>query len=177
MDDLCASLFSKIQEQLERARHLAHLLPDEKLDWAPPEPQSWSTGILLGHLLDGAAGFCAVLAASGIAQPTDLREMPVNHRCASAEAIRRLEAYEAHIRSGFDVLTDTDLARRVPTVFVSEGETVLTLLLGNLEHLINHKHQLFGYLKRMGVAVGTADLYRLRTSANTNPSRSTTSPD
>jgi DinB family protein len=177
MDDLCASLFSKIHEQLERARHLAALLPADKLDWTPPEPGSWSAGILLGHLLDCAAGFCAVLSASGISQPPQLRELPVNHCCTSSEAIGRLEEYGIHIRSGFEVLTDADLARRVPTVFVPEGETVLTLLLGNLEHLINHKHQLFGYLKRMGVAVETADLYRLRTSANTNPSRSTTSPD
>jgi len=39
---------------------------------------------------------------------------------------------------------------------------VLTLLLGNLEHLINHKHQLFSYLKQMGVPVATPDLYQLR---------------
>jgi hypothetical protein len=37
-----------------------------------------------------------------------------------------------------------------------------TLLLGNLEHLINHKHQLFMYVKLMGVAAGTRDLYRFR---------------
>jgi hypothetical protein len=39
---------------------------------------------------------------------------------------------------------------------------VATLLLGNLEHLINHKHQLFLYLKLMGVPVGTPDLYQFR---------------
>jgi len=39
---------------------------------------------------------------------------------------------------------------------------VLTLFLGNLEHLINHKHQLFACLKQMGVPVATADLYQLR---------------
>ena len=38
----------------------------------------------------------------------------------------------------------------------------MTLLLGNLEHLINHKHQLFTYLKQMGVEVTTRDLYRFR---------------
>jgi hypothetical protein len=45
---------------------------------------------------------------------------------------------------------------------VAEGEPLLTLLLGNLEHLINHKHQLFWYLKLLGVSVRTPDLYRLR---------------
>jgi len=35
-------------------------------------------------------------------------------------------------------------------------------MLGNLEHLINHKHQLFTYLKLMGESVGSRDLYRFR---------------
>jgi hypothetical protein len=50
----------------------------------------------------------------------------------------------------------------VPTVFVPGGEALMTILLGNLEHLINHKYQLFFYLKMLGVPVGTGDLYRLR---------------
>jgi hypothetical protein len=59
-------------------------------------------------------------------------------------------------------LSDADLARLLPTVFVPQGETLLTLLLGNLEHLINHKHQLFVLLRSLGCPVATADLYRLR---------------
>jgi hypothetical protein len=52
--------------------------------------------------------------------------------------------------------------RAIPTVFVPSGEAVLTLLLGNLEHVTNHKHQLFLYLKMLGVSVTTADLYAWR---------------
>ena len=58
-----------------------------------------------------------------------------------------------------------------PTVFVRTGETVLTLLLGNLEHLINHKHQLFIYLKLMGAPVETRDLYCFRGLADPGVSR------
>src|SRR5947199_390304 len=60
------------------------------------------------------------------------------------------------------LLSDADLARLIPTVFVSGGESVLTLLLGNLEHLINHKRQLFTYLQLLNVPVTTRDLYRFR---------------
>jgi hypothetical protein len=70
--------------------------------------------------------------------------------------------YRTHIQEGFGFLRDADLNRRLQTVFVSEGEAIVTLLLGNLEHLINHKHQLFTYLKMMGVEVGSQDLYRFR---------------
>ncbi len=59
-------------------------------------------------------------------------------------------------------MTDADLARRVPTVFVPQGETLLTLLLGNLEHLVNHKHQLFTCVRLLGGAVESRDLYAFR---------------
>ena len=48
------------------------------------------------------------------------------------------------------------------TVFTTES--VLTLLLGNLEHLVNHKYQLFVYLKLLGVPVATGDIYCWRGS-------------
>jgi uncharacterized damage-inducible protein DinB len=150
---LCAALLEKIGEQIERTSHLIGLVPAEQLAWRP-RPADWTTGELLGHLLDCISGFCAVLAAAEpqrLAHFGKLREIPAT-----------IEIYRAHIEEGFAVLTDADLARRVPTVFVAQGESILTLLLGNLEHLINHKHQLFTYLKQMGVPVATPDLYRFR---------------
>src|SRR5437016_5409684 len=173
---LCAALRDKIDEQIERTCHLMGLLPGPpagapavELDWTPPTwtagPAGWTVGELLGHLLECMAGFCAVLAAAEpqrLAHFSKLRELRVNHRCSPAEAAAQLAIYEAHIKEGFALLTDADLARRIPTVFVAEGETVITLLLGNLEHMINHKHQLFTYLKQMGVPVATPDLYHFR---------------
>ena len=166
-EPLCAAILEKIQEQIELADHLISILPAEYLTWSPvPEPDAWPVGRLLGHLLDCLAGFCAVLAAAApeqLAHFAQLRERPVNHLCSSSEARERITVYRAHIDEGLGVLQDADLGRMIPTVFVSEGEPLLTLLLGNLEHFINHKHQLFVYLKLMGVKVGTRDLYRFRT--------------
>jgi hypothetical protein len=45
---------------------------------------------------------------------------------------------------------------------VPEGELLMTLLLGNLEHLISHKYQLLISLTLAGVAAGTRDVYRFR---------------
>jgi hypothetical protein len=92
----------------------------------------------------------------------DLRGLPVNHRCNPLEARERITTYEACIREGFALLHDSDLSRLVPTVFVKGGEALLTLLLGNLEHLVNHKHQLFMYLRQVGVDVDSRDLYHFR---------------
>ena len=150
---LCDALLEKIREQIERTTHLIDLVPDAQRDWAP-SPGAWTTAQLISHLLDSISGFCAVLAAAEperLAHFAKLREQPAS-----------IAGYRAHIEEGFALLADADLACRIPTVFVAEGETLLTLFLGNLEHLINHKHQLFSYLKQMGVAVATPDLYRLR---------------
>jgi hypothetical protein len=150
---LCAALLEKISEQIERTTHLIGLVPAERRDWRP-QPGDWTTDELILHLLDCTSGFCAVLAAAEpqrLAHFAKLREMPAS-----------IETFRDHIEEGFVLLTDADLARRVPTVFVAQGESILTLLLGNLEHLINHKHQLFTYLKQMSVTVATPDLYRLR---------------
>jgi hypothetical protein len=153
---LCAALLAKIDEQAERTIHLAGLVPAD----GHPEVAG-----LLGHLLECLAGFCAVLVAAApetLAHFAALRELPVNHACAPSEAIQRINVYRAHIHTGFAALTDSDLARLIPTVFVTAGEPLLTLFLGNLEHLVNHKHELFTRLKRMNVPVATPDLYRLR---------------
>ena len=70
--------------------------------------------------------------------------------------------FAGYIARGFERCSDADLTRKIPTVFVPEGETLLTLLLGNLEHLNNHKYQLFLNLKLAGVHVSSRDVYRFR---------------
>lgn len=162
--ELAALLLSKLEEQIERAEHLLTLIPADKLEWRPL-PGSLGVCDLLGHLLECLAGFCAALYAmnpEGLEHFASLRERPVNHCCGIEEARRRISEYSKCVREGFALIGDDDLARRIPTVLAQQGEAAMTILLGNLEHLINHKYQLFFYLKLMGVEVGTADLYRFR---------------
>jgi hypothetical protein len=166
-EPLCTSILAKIHEQIERTDHLIDKIPTDGCQWAPsiPGQAGWSTGRLLGHLFDCLAGFCAVLAAINperLSHFSKLREMPVNQSPELSEARDRLKLYRVCIDEGFGLLRDKDLARLIPTVFVSGGETLMTLLLGNLEHLINHKHQLFMHLKLMGIEVSTRDLYHFR---------------
>jgi hypothetical protein len=153
----------KLEGQVDRAEHLLALIPEDKLEWQPL-PNSLRICEVLGHLLDCLAGFCATLYAlnpDSLAHFARLRDLPVNHCCGVGEARERIRDYATSIREGFALLSDDDLVRRVPTVFVPEGEAVITVLLGNLEHFINHKYQLFFYLKLLGVMVGTNDLYQI----------------
>lgn len=162
-------LLEKIREQIERTRHLLAYVPEDRLAWRPPTPpgapEMRPLGNLIGHLLDCLAGFCAALYAAQperLAHFMALRERPVNDVCPPEQAARRIDEYLKCIEEGFSVVSADDLLRRIPTVFVPHGEPLFTLLLGNLEHLINHKMQLFFYLRLLGAPVVTADLYGLR---------------
>ncbi|MEO8595990.1 MAG: DinB family protein [Candidatus Solibacter sp.] len=160
---LTIALHAKISEQIERTQHLIALIPEESVDWTPAISGALPVGNLTGHLLDCLAGFCAAVnAAAPDASLAALKGLPVNHACATAEATARIAIYKEALDQAFARLSDSQLSVRVPTVFTHNGELLLTLILGNLEHLINHKHQLFTYLKMMGVGVASSDLYRFR---------------
>jgi hypothetical protein len=162
--DIPPLILAKLEEQAERAEHLISLIPTDRIEWRPV-PDSLQVCELLGHLLECLAGVCAALYALDnirLAHFSRLRGLTVNHCCGIEEARVRLGDYLKHIKEGFEIITDADLARPLPTVFVPEGEAALTILLGNLEHFINHKYQLFFYLKLIGLPVATGDLYRLR---------------
>jgi hypothetical protein len=159
---------SKLGEQIERIEHLIQLIPPHTTEWKPQLPNGASDlGHLLGHLLDCLAGFCAVFHAAfpnELGHLAGLRALPVNHACQPDEALQRIREYAAQIEQAFALCSDDDLRRMIPSVFVPKGESLLTLLLGNLEHLINHKYQLFFYLKLFGLPVTSKDIYHWRGS-------------
>jgi hypothetical protein len=168
---LTESLRCKITDAIDRTDHLTRLVPTGHLDWHPAAHPGntiriFRVGELLGHLVDCLAGFCAALSAafpSELADFSNLRQIggPVR---SPQDASERMAKLSACIERGFGICTDSALARKIPTIFAPEGEELLTILLGNFEHLTSHKQQLFLYLKLLGVPVGTADLYRLRGS-------------
>ena len=97
---LCASVRAKIVEQIELTLHLIDRLPPAGLDWRPPVAGAWPAAVVLGHLLECAAGFCAVLAAvepERLAHFAELRQLPVNHACPPKEAAARLATYRDRI--------------------------------------------------------------------------------
>jgi hypothetical protein len=160
------SIWLKLREQIERTEHLIKLIPADCTKWSPPVPiGATDLGHLLGHLLDCLAGFCAAFHAAfpaELAHFAKLRCLPVNHSCEPATALSRIGEYTRHLEEAFDLCTDEHLSRRVPSLLAPEGEPLSMLLLGNLEHLINHKYQLFFYLRLLGLPVTSRDIYRWR---------------
>jgi len=159
---LCNSFLSKLDDQIERAEHLISLVSADQLDWTPPIPKGFSVSKLLGHLLDCLAGFCAALYAANpekLDHFLRLKELPLNEPSVARNASLHLRTLRDHIHEGFACLKDSDLERRIPTVFVPDGEPLMSLLLINSEHLASHKYQLFIYLRMLGIEVSSRDLY------------------
>lgn len=164
-DPVCTAIHEKVGEQIERIDHLLQRLPALPGDWVPDIPGAQPISWLLDHLVDSVDGFCAVLYAvypEQLAHLLALRDTGMPHALDPAGTRTRLQTHARQLDEGFLLLTDAALTRRIPTVFVPAGETVATLLLGNLEHLISHKYQLFLYAKMAGAQVNTPDLYRFR---------------
>jgi len=160
---LCTAFLGKIDDQVERVEHLVSLVPPGALAWTPPIPRAFSVSVLLGHVLDCLAGFCAVLYAANpqkLGRLLELKELPANQPMDPQRAAAFLARYRGGIHEGFALLADSDLERKVPTVFVPDGEPLLSLLLINCEHLASHKYQLFLYLRMLGREVGSRDLFR-----------------
>jgi hypothetical protein len=125
LERLCATLLAKIHEQIERTAHLINMVPADGLKWTPPIPGAWPVEVLLGHLLECFAGFCAVQSAvepERLAHFAELRTLPVNHACSPAEARDRIALYRTRIDEGFALLLDSNLTKSVSTVFVNDGE-------------------------------------------------------
>jgi hypothetical protein len=166
---LVLSMKDKVLESIERTDHLVSLVPADRLQWRPEvpanQPPASDLGHVVGHLLDCMAGFCAAFHAAfpvELADFLEFRSTTVNQSCSPEKARPSIKVYAGLIERGFGCCTDADLARKIQTVFVPEGETLLTILLGNLEHLVNHKYQLFFHLKLAGVAVTSSDIYKWR---------------
>jgi len=163
------ALRAKVSEAVERTDHLVSLVTEGSLAWQPQiassNPSAMDVGHLLGHLLDCLSGFCACFQKAfpeHLAGLDSLRGLEVNHFCPPGEARERIAEYGKQIERGFLLCLDSDLSRVLQTIFAPKGETLMTLLLGNLEHLLNHKYQLFLYVKLQGLPVTSRDLYRFR---------------
>jgi hypothetical protein len=169
MRSITSILVATTMQNIEKTAHLVSLVRPNQLRYSPSTPAGsppvTDLGHLLGHLLDCLAGFCAafyVAFPKKLASLQNLRNNQVNHFCEPAEALKRIRIYQAEIERGFRLCTDKDLKRKLRTFFRPEGELLLAILLANLEHLLNHKYQLFFYLRLLGEPVGTKDLYSLQ---------------
>ncbi len=165
---IVAVLARKVDEDLVLIEEMLAMVPEGKGEWGPDWPSAageaaFSMDWLERHLVETCAGLCACfvrLHGERLSHFEALKERVV----ASEEPSRVLfAACRAHVAEGFAVTTDADLSRLIVTYFSPQGEAFLETLLSNWKHVNHHAHQLFLYLKVLGVPVSTQHLYRFKT--------------
>jgi uncharacterized damage-inducible protein DinB len=147
---------------------------DEDLDWKPAGGSNWmSMAQLLHHLGHDNAGACFkgfVTGDWGLPEGFDPAQLkpeemlpPAERMPAVASVAEARAAVEADRRLALEMLAragEKELASQpAPAIWDPTPIPLGRRLLHMIQHLAQHKGQLFYYLKLMGRPVGTAELW------------------
>jgi hypothetical protein len=152
------------------AERLFRRVSDDELPWTPAEGRGWMS---VGQLLMHCASFGCGKAIRGFVEGDwggaaeeggdEVRVPPPSALpCVSTvrEALALLAEDRRLTQGCIAAVTEADLFERRVAAPWGGGERPLFLqLLHTIDHLAQHKGQLFYYLKLMGKDVGTADLW------------------
>ena len=144
------------------------------MDWKPATGENWmNTGQLLKHIADGnGPGFKGFATGDwDMPEGLNLEEMdpeamlPPAEKMPTVESVAEARELLARDRAlAFEVLedlTEEDLANRELAAPWNPGETFSLgrHLLHSIRHTLQHKGQLFYYLKLQGMPVSTQHLW------------------
>jgi uncharacterized damage-inducible protein DinB len=153
------SFFDDVVQPTEQ---LFRLIPTDRLEWKPTE-NSFTLGQQVAHLA-GALGVYAHGIANGEWGFKSMRERFVLNRHTPSmnveEAIHLLNENHAEFRRVVGALSEEEF--NIGEVDSPQLGRVPRWRLAMLavEHHINHKAEIFMYLKLMGIAVNTGNLYK-----------------
>jgi uncharacterized damage-inducible protein DinB len=152
---------SYFDDVMKPTEGLFRLIPVEKIDWKPTE-NSFTLGQQIAHM-SGAIGVYAHGIARGEWGFKSMRERFVQNRYTPSltveEAIQLFTASCAEFRTAVGSLSEEDFAHgEVDTPQLGRVPRWRIAVLA-LEHHINHKAEVFMYLKLLGVKVNTSHLY------------------
>lgn len=163
-------LKAEIQSAYTTTDKLLALVDDDALEWKPSTGRNWmTTGQLLRHITEGCGvAFRAFITGDwGLPEGTDISEMtqlPPAEKLPTLESVaeaRRLLEQDKQL--AFEMLAsrgDEELARdRAPAPWDPTEMVLGHRLLQMVDHLKQHKGQLFYYLKLQGKPVSTGDLW------------------
>jgi hypothetical protein len=141
------------------AATLIKMVPADKLDWKPG-PTFMSLGHLIHHLSDGVGTELRMLVNNNWPKPEEMAElMKQTPTCTVPEALAKLEKDKSTLKDVLDGVTEEDFAGRIVSVPWGWQSKMEKMALDFRDHFINHKMQLFLYLKLLGFPVNTETLY------------------
>lgn len=161
----------KAAEDMALVESMLEMVPLGQDDWRPGWRSSrgdpaFSTLELAQHLVDAGSGLCACFSRLHpllhVHFATLQEEVQNSEKPSTLTCRKWIARCRTHVVEGFAICSDADLTRKIETYFSPQGEPFLETLLVNWKHWNHHAHQLFLYLKLMGVPVGTEHLYRFK---------------
>lgn len=166
-------LTREINHTYQVTEQLIDLVDDDKLEWKPSSGSNWmTTGQVLMHLTIacGAAIKGFVTGDWGIPEGSDLSNMSPEEMLPPAEKLPTIESVSkakqllaADKKLSLDMLekcNEDKLSHEIATAPWDPTEMILGhRLLQMIEHLKQHKGQLFYYLKLQGKPVNTNHLW------------------
>jgi len=163
-----------IEESYAATDALMGMVEDSELDWKPATGENWMTvGQLLMHLTGACGGCCKgfVTGDWGMPEGVDYENIPPEEMLPPAEQLPAAEsvaqarellaadktvALEMVAAAGEEDLASKKVsAPWCPDMRFNLGKHLLQMV----QHLVQHKTQLFYYLKLMGRPVNTGHLY------------------
>ncbi len=141
------------------AESMLKMVPADKLDWKPG-PGFMTLGQLICHLGSGIGEELRMLVNNSWPKPEDMggamHQMP---SCGVAEALAKLEKDKETLREILAGVTEEEFAGKIVSTPWGMKGTLEIMALEFKEHFVNHKMQLFLYLKLLGFPVNTETLY------------------
>jgi uncharacterized damage-inducible protein DinB len=163
-------LKSEIESTYRATENLLDLVDDEALDWRPATGSNWmTTGQLLKHITEACGvsvrGF--ITGDWGLPEGTDMSDLSPEDMLPPAEALPSIEsvaaakqALAADKQLALSMLADTpDLEEPTAAPWDPSEVPLGQRLLQMVDHLKQHKAQLFYYLKLQGNPVNTTHLW------------------
>jgi hypothetical protein len=150
-----------VLDSFRPAESLLKMVPADKLDWKPG-PTFMSLGQLICHMSGGVGGELRMLVTGNWPKPEEMEgamqqgSMP---SCNVQEALANLESDKSVLREVLAGVTEEDFRNRIVSVPWGWESKMERMALDFREHFINHKMQLFTYLKLLGFPVNTNTLY------------------
>jgi hypothetical protein len=143
------------------AENMLKMIPSDKLDWKPA-PNFMSMGQLICHLCDGIGTELRMAIDNSWPKPEEMSSLPELAKfptCTIEEALAKLEKDKTTLSDILSGVTEEDFANKIITVPWGWKNNMERMALDFREHFVNHKMQLFTYLKLLGLPVNTETLY------------------
>jgi len=160
-------LISYMEDVHRPSLAMIKMVPKDKLNWKPKGKNFMTLGQMICHLSDGPGpGMRGFITGDWGAEPMPEGEgesmLPPAEKmptCTVEEAVQRLEESHASAKKLLSTLSEEDFKSRIVSAPWGAKGPLWRMLLEMVEHQINHKCQLFMYLKLLGLPVHTGTLY------------------